>query len=57
MINRRYRFLETDDEYFDYGPAEVPPQGRWRTCSVNLPETILRKVYFENAGHQLNVVV
>jgi hypothetical protein len=23
---------------------------------VNLPETILRKVYFENAAHQLNVV-
>jgi len=22
-----YRFLETDDEYFDYAPAKVPPQG------------------------------
>ena len=52
-----YRFLETDDEYFDYAPAEVPPQGRWRIYGVNLPETILRKVYFENAAHQLNVVV
>ena len=51
-----YRFLETDDEYFDYAPAEVPPQGRWHIYGVNLPETILRKVYFENAAHQLNVV-
>ena len=25
-----YRFLETEDEYFDYAPARVPPQGRWR---------------------------
>jgi hypothetical protein len=22
-----YRFLETDDEYFDYAPARLPPQG------------------------------
>ena len=25
-----FRFLETEDEYFDYAPATVPPQGRWR---------------------------
>ncbi|HXV44335.1 MAG TPA: amidohydrolase family protein, partial [Anaerolineae bacterium] len=24
-----YRFLETDDEYFNYGLSEIPPQGRW----------------------------
>ena len=35
---------------------QVPPQGRWRTYGVNLPETILRKVYFENAARQLKVV-
>ena len=51
-----YRFLETDDEYFDYAPAEIPPQGRWRIYGVNLPETILRKVYFGNAARQLNIV-
>jgi predicted TIM-barrel fold metal-dependent hydrolase len=52
-----YRFLEADDEYFDYAPAEVPPQGRWRIYGINLPETILRKVYFENAARQLHIVV
>lgn len=52
-----YRFLETEDEYFDYAPAKIPPQGRWRIYGINLPETILRKVYFENAAHQLNVAV
>ena len=44
-----YRFLETDDEYFDYAPAPVPPQGRWRIYGLQLPEGILRKVYNENA--------
>jgi hypothetical protein len=44
-----YRFLETEDEYFDYAPARIPPQGRWRIYGVGLPEQILRKVYHENA--------
>ena len=39
-----YRFLETEDEYFDYAPAPVPPQGRWRIYGLGLPEPILRKV-------------
>lgn len=52
-----YRFLETEDEYFDYAPAEIPPQGRWRIYGISLPEGILRKVYFENAARQLNVSI
>ena len=32
-----YRFLETADEYFDYAPAKVPPQGRWRIYGIELP--------------------
>jgi predicted TIM-barrel fold metal-dependent hydrolase len=50
-----YRFLETDDEYFDYAPANVPPQGRWRIYGINLPESILRKVYNENAVRELHI--
>ena len=49
------RFLETEDEYFDYAPAEVPPQGRWRIYGINLPEAILRKIYFDNAARQLRI--
>jgi predicted TIM-barrel fold metal-dependent hydrolase len=48
-----YRFLETEDEYFDYAPAPVPPQGRWRIYGLGLPEGILKKVYFENASRLL----
>jgi predicted TIM-barrel fold metal-dependent hydrolase len=50
-----YRFLETEDEYFDYAPAPVPPQGRWRIYGVGLPENILRKVYCENAERLLSL--
>jgi len=48
-----YRFLETEDEYFDYAPAPVPPQGRWRIYGLGLRESILRKVYSRNAERVL----
>jgi predicted TIM-barrel fold metal-dependent hydrolase len=48
-----FRFLETEDEYFDYAPAPTPPQGRWRIYGIGLPEPILRKVYNENATRLL----
>jgi predicted TIM-barrel fold metal-dependent hydrolase len=50
-----YRFLETEDEYFDYAPAPVPPQGRWRIYGIGLPDEILQKVYFGNAARLLKL--
>jgi len=50
-----YRFLESEDEYFDYAPAPVPPQGRWRIYGIGLPEPILRKIYHENAARALHL--
>lgn len=50
-----FRFLETEDEYFDYAPAPKPPQGRWRIYGLGLPETILRKVYWDNAARLLGI--
>jgi hypothetical protein len=50
-----YRFLETEDEYFDYAPAAKPPQGRWRIYGIGLPDKILRKVYYENAERLLGL--
>jgi predicted TIM-barrel fold metal-dependent hydrolase len=52
-----YRFLETDDEYFDYAPANVPPQGRWRIYGIKLPDSILRKVYNGNAERELGITI
>ena len=44
-----YRFLESDDEYFAYGPEEPPRQGRWRIYGLYLPDETLEKVYNLNA--------
>lgn len=52
-----YRFLETDDDYFDYAPANIPPQGRWRIYGIDLPESILHKVYNGNASRELHLSV
>ena len=56
MYEIYYRFLETEDEYFDYSPAPTPPQGRWQIYGLGLPESILRKVYYENAERVLRIV-
>ena len=50
-----YRFLETEDEYFDYAPAPVPPQGRWRIYGLGLSDQVLRKVYRENAAQLIGI--
>ena len=50
-----FRFLETDDEYFDYGAGPTPGQGRWRIYGLGLPDVILKKVYSENAERLLSL--
>ncbi len=46
-----YRFLETDDEYFNYNVDETPKQGRWYIYGMHLPPDVLRKVYYTNGEH------
>ena len=50
-----YRFLETEDEHFDYAPAPVPPQGRWCIYGLGLDDRILKKVYHDNAARLLRL--
>lgn len=50
-----YRFLETDDEYFNYGTSEIPGQGRWSIYGLFLPDDVLEKVYRRNAMRILNL--
>ncbi len=50
-----YRFLETDDEYFSYDYEVVPGQGRWQIYGLNLPQTVLQKIYFKNAAKLFNI--
>lgn len=47
-----YRFLETDDEYFDCA-ASHHLQGFWRIYGIYLPPEVLEKVYFKNAERVL----
>lgn len=48
-----YRFLESEDEYFNYGRSDPPGQGRWRIYGLHLPEEVLEKVYSRNAARIL----
>jgi predicted TIM-barrel fold metal-dependent hydrolase len=50
-----FRFLETEDEYFEYSAGPVPGQGRWRIYGIGLPDEILKKVYSENATRLLKL--
>ncbi|RPI24910.1 MAG: amidohydrolase [Acidobacteria bacterium] len=43
-----YRFLETDDEYFDPSGGHHL-QGRWNIYGVYLPDQVLEKIYNKNA--------
>jgi predicted TIM-barrel fold metal-dependent hydrolase len=43
-----YRFLETDDEYFDPSPSHHQ-QGRWMIYGIHLPDEVLEKIYNKNA--------
>jgi predicted TIM-barrel fold metal-dependent hydrolase len=50
-----FRFLETEDEYFDYSPSRIPPQGRWRIYGLGLSDPVLKKVYHDNAARILQL--
>jgi len=49
-----WRFLETDDEYFDF-PVQLRStfgfsmQGRWKINGIFLPDDVLQKIYYANA--------
>jgi predicted TIM-barrel fold metal-dependent hydrolase len=47
-----YRFLETEDEYFDCA-ASHHLQGFWRIYGMSLPDDVLAKIYAKNAERVL----
>ncbi len=44
-----FRFLETDDEYFDYPLRRQYMKGRWKVYGLHLPDEVLEKIYHKNA--------
>ncbi|QDT67589.1 Amidohydrolase [Planctomycetes bacterium MalM25] len=49
-LSPHWRFFETRDEYFAYAENPFPPQGLWRIHGIDLPESVLKKLYHENAA-------
>lgn len=49
-----FRFLETDDEAFDY--PGYPWLGAWKIYGLNLPDEVLRKLYYDNAARELGLL-
>lgn len=54
MYQNYFRWLETDDEYFDY--YDAPAQGRWKIYGLALPDKILEKIYHRNADRLFSQV-
>jgi len=52
---RYYRFLETDDDSFDYTDEVIPPQGRWAIHGCDLGPGLLEAVYSGNARRLLGL--
>jgi Amidohydrolase len=50
-----FRFLETNDEAFDYSDEPVPPSGRWQISGLDLPPVLLEKVYRSNGERLLGI--
>jgi predicted TIM-barrel fold metal-dependent hydrolase len=50
-----FEFLETRNEYFEYPMAGIDKQGRWRIYGLDLPDEVLKKIYFANAARLLHL--
>ena len=47
---KEWRWLETRDQHW---PHMTPIQGDWTISSIELPDSVLRKIYFDNARNLL----
>lgn len=55
-LHTHFRFLETDDESFDYAAGEdIPPQGRWAISGADIPRRMLSGLYADNARRVLGL--
>lgn len=54
--HRWFRFLESDDECFAYGPEDAAPvRGRWDISALDLPPEVLPRLYRDNAARVLGL--
>ena len=56
VYRHHFRFLESEDEAFDYAPwDDVPPSGRWQISALGLPRPLLDQLYHLNAERLLGL--
>lgn len=48
-----FRFLETEDEFFDY--PGYPWMGSWKIYGLSLPDDVLQNLYHDNAARELGL--
>lgn len=46
FFEKHWRWLETNDRDFEH---MTPIQGEWKISAIGLPDSVLRKIYFDNA--------
>jgi predicted TIM-barrel fold metal-dependent hydrolase len=52
-----FEFLETDNEYIDYPMQGAINQGSWKIYGINLPDSVLQKIYYKNAEKLYNIKI
>jgi predicted TIM-barrel fold metal-dependent hydrolase len=52
-----YRFLETDDEYFNYNSEPNQGQGRWQIYGLNLKPDVLENIYYNTAAKLFGIAI
>jgi hypothetical protein len=50
FYKKHWRWLETNDRQFEH---MTPVQGDWKIDAIDLPVSVLRKIYFDNVGRLL----
>ncbi|HSR16460.1 MAG TPA: amidohydrolase family protein, partial [Ignavibacteriaceae bacterium] len=44
-----FEFFETENEFISYPLQGAINQGDWKICGINLPDSVLEKIYYKNA--------
>jgi len=52
-----WEFFETENEYIDYPMQGAINQGNWKIYGINLPDSVLQKIYYKNAEKLLNIKI
>ena len=55
LFRTYFEFLETENEYFEYQLWGIYSQGLWHIYGINLPDSVLEKIYYRNAMKLLNL--